>query len=55
MGYRKGVYKILVGENLRKREHFVRHRRRWEDNFKMDIQEVRRCMAWITLAQERDR
>ena len=33
-----------------------RHRRRWEDNIKMDLQEVG-CgdMDWIDLAQGRDR
>ena len=33
-----------------------RPRRRWEDNIKMDIQEVK-CgyMEWISLAQDRDR
>jgi hypothetical protein len=33
-----------------------RHRRRWEDNIKMDLQEVG-CggMDWIELAQDRDR
>jgi hypothetical protein len=31
-------------------------RRRWEDNIKMDIQEVEcRVMNWIELAQDRDR
>ena len=32
-----------------------RHRRRWEDNIKMDLQDVG-CgvMDWIELAQERD-
>ena len=31
-------------------------RRRWEDNIKMDLQEVRcRGMDWIELAQDRDR
>jgi hypothetical protein len=30
--------------------------RRWEDNIKMDLQEVGcRCMDWIKLAQDRDR
>ena len=33
-----------------------RPRRRWEDNFKMDLREVR-CggMNWIEVAQDRDR
>ena len=33
-----------------------RHRRRWEDNIKMDLQEVG-CgrMDWIEVAQDRDR
>ena len=33
-----------------------RPRRRWEDNIKMDLQDVRcRGMEWIELAQDRDR
>jgi len=33
-----------------------RPRCRWEDNIKMDLQEVRcRVMDWIDLAQDRDR
>ena len=32
-----------------------RPRRRWEDNIKIDIQEVGYgCMYWIELAQDRD-
>jgi hypothetical protein len=35
---------------------FWRHRRRWEDNIKMDLTEVEcRGMDWMELAQERDR
>jgi len=31
-------------------------RLRWEDNIKMDLQEVEcGCMDWIELAQDRDR
>ena len=31
-------------------------RRRWEDNIKMDLQEVGRCYGdWMELAQDRDR
>jgi hypothetical protein len=33
-----------------------RPRRRWEDNIKMDLQEVRcGCIDWFELAQDRDR
>jgi len=44
-----------VGKPERKRP-FGRSRRRWEDNIKMDLQEVG-CggMNWIELAQDRDR
>jgi len=35
---------------------FGRTRRRWEDNIKMDLQEmVLGVMDWIELAQDRDR
>ena len=36
----RGVYRVLVGEHERKRP-LGRPRRRWEDNTKMDLQEVR--------------
>ena len=33
-----------------------RPRRRWEDNIKMDVQEVGEdCAEWMKLAQDRDR
>jgi len=55
MGKRRGVYRISVGKTEGKRP-LVRPRRRWEDNIKMDLQEVG-CgsMDWIELAQDRDR
>ena len=34
---------------------FGRPRRRWEDNIKMDLQEVGRGGDWMELAQDRDR
>ena len=41
----RGVHKVLVG----------RPRRRWEDNIKMDLDEVGRgCGDWMELAQGRD-
>ena len=51
----RGVYRVLVGKPERKRP-LARSRRRWEDNIKMDLQEVG-CggMDWIELAQDRDR
>jgi len=36
---RRGVYRILVGRPEGKRP-LGRHRRRWENNIKMDLQEV---------------
>ena len=55
MGERKGVYRVLVGKPEGKRP-LGKPRSRWEDNIKMDLQEVG-CggMDWIELAQDRDR
>jgi len=55
MGESRGVYRVLVGKPKGKRP-LGRPRFRWEDNIKMDLQEVE-CggMDWIDLAQERDR
>ena len=44
MGARRGVYRVLVGRPEQKRP-FGRPRHRWEDNIKMDIQEVG-CGVW---------
>jgi len=53
--YGRGVYRVLVGKPEGKRP-LGRPRRRWEDNIKMNLQEMR-CggMDWIELAQDRDR
>ena len=50
MGERRGVYRVLVGKPEGKRP-LGRARYRWEDNIKMDLQEVG-CggMDWIKLA-----
>jgi len=55
MGGRKGVYRVLVGKPEGKRP-LGRPRRRWEDNIKMDLQEVG-CgvIEWIELAHDRVR
>ena len=55
MGERRGVYRVSAGRPEGKRR-LGRTRRRWEDNIKMDLQELG-CggMDWIELAQDRDR
>jgi hypothetical protein len=55
MGEGKGVCKVLMAKPEGDRP-LGRPRRRWEDNIKMDLQEVG-CggMDWIELAQDRDR
>jgi hypothetical protein len=55
MGKSRGVYKVLVGKP-EGRSPLGRPRHRWEDNIKMDLQEVD-CegMDWIDVAQDRDR
>jgi len=54
MGERRGVYRLVLGEPEGKRPR-GRTSRRWEDNFKMDLQEVG-CggVYWIELAQDKD-
>jgi hypothetical protein len=55
MGKRRGVYRVLVGKPEGKRPLW-RTRRRWQDNIKVDLQEVI-CGGtdWIELAQDKDR
>jgi hypothetical protein len=55
MGDRTGVFRVLVGKPEGKRP-LGKPRRRWEDNIKMDLQEVG-CegVGWMELAQDRDR
>jgi hypothetical protein len=55
MEVEKGVYKLLIWKPEGKRPS-AGPRRRWEDNIKMDLQEVGRgCGDWMELAQDRDR
>jgi hypothetical protein len=54
MGAGRGVYRVLVGKPEGKRP-MGRPRRRWEDNIRMDLQEVGCvCEDWIGLAEDRD-
>jgi hypothetical protein len=54
MGEDGGVHRVLVGKPKGRRP-LGRPRRRWEDNIKMDLQEVRGGGSWglIELAQDR--
>ena len=55
MGEGRGVHRVLVGKPEGKKP-LGRPRRRWEDNIKMDLQEVGGgCEDWMELAQDRDR
>jgi hypothetical protein len=49
MGDRRGAYRVLVGRPEGKRAH-VRRNHRWENNRKVDLQEVGRGSShWIDL------
>ena len=53
--YGGGVYRVLVGKPEGKRPLW-RPKRRWEDNIKMDLQEMGGGFGdWMELAQDRDR
>jgi len=55
MGEMRGVYRILVGKPEGKRP-LERPRLRWEDNIKMNLQEVGfGVVDWVKQAQDRDR
>jgi hypothetical protein len=55
IGEGRGVHRVLVEKPEGKRP-WGRPRRRWEENIKMDLQEVgRSCGDWMELAQDRDR
>jgi hypothetical protein len=55
MGEGRGAYRVLVGRPEVRRP-LGRPRRRWEDNIKIDLQEVGwGSMDCIDMAQDRDR
>jgi hypothetical protein len=54
-GEHRGVYRVSVRKPEGKRP-LGRHRRRWENNIRMDLQQVGcRGVDWIGLYQDRDR
>ena len=53
-GEGRGVHRVLVGKPEGKRP-LGRPRHRWEDNIKMDVQEMGGSGDWMELAQNRDR
>jgi hypothetical protein len=54
MRERRGVCRVLVGKPEGK-IRLGKPRCRWEDNIKMDLQEVGCGVDWIDLAEDRDR
>ena len=55
MGEGRDLYRVLVGKPEGKRP-LGRPKRRWEDNIKINLQEVGcRIMDWIDLDQDGDR
>ena len=55
MGEMRDAYRLLVGKREGKRP-LVKSRHRWEDNIKMDLQEVE-CgsVDWVELAEDKVR
>jgi hypothetical protein len=54
MGKERRVHRVFVGK-LEGKRPLGRPRRRWEDNIKMDVQEVvRGCGDWMDLDQHRE-
>jgi hypothetical protein len=52
MGEGRAVYRVLLGKPERRRP-MGRPRRRWENNIRMDLQEVGcGCVDWMELAQD---
>ena len=55
MGERRGLYRVLVAKPERKRQ-LGRPRHKWEDNIKIDFQEVGWVgVDWIDVAEDKDR
>ena len=56
MGETRGVYRVLEGEKPERKGPLGRPRRKWEDNIRMNLQEIGLgSMEWTDLAKDRDR
>jgi hypothetical protein len=54
MGKKRNIYRIFLGK-IRGKTPLGRPRRRWENDFKMDLREIGwGGMDWIDLHQDRD-
>jgi hypothetical protein len=55
MGENRGTYRVMVRKSGGKGP-LGRHKRRWEDNIKMDLRKVEWTgLVWIYLAQDMDK
>jgi hypothetical protein len=53
LGDRRGAYRVWWGD-LKSNRHLGGHRHRWENNIKMDLQEIDLGVVdWIDLVQDR--
>ena len=48
VGDKRGAYRVLVWRPDGKRP-FGRYKTRWEENIKMDLQEVEWCCVWLRI------
>ena len=54
MGQMRALYRSLVGKRERKRT-IEKPKQRWNENIKIDLQELDGGVDWIDLAQDRDK
>jgi hypothetical protein len=54
VGERRDAHRGFVGKSDKKKP-LVKYRHGWEDNIKMDLQELGKVMDWIDRFQYRDR
>jgi hypothetical protein len=52
-GESRDAYRVLAGK-MKERDHFEDPGRLWEDNIKVDLQQLGWGMEWLDLARDRD-